>query len=163
VLVPQAGVPVGGSVADAPTVPQSDAYECTLDGNTRGLRAQDAGGPGAHVTPGNGYQINHGNRDAYLASPRPAMTAAPALSSVASAPVDLQTGKTGVDYAVQLNELRTQNQLERTAARHVAGRNCVQVGAAWVDDGFDSKMKTVTVKAQSAAYFRILERHPEVK
>src|SRR5262249_2518391 len=53
--------------------------------------------------------------------------------------------------------------LARAASQVVAGRNCVQVGAVWVDDGFYPKMPRVVVKAQSQAYFRILERHPAVK
>jgi Ca-activated chloride channel family protein len=76
---------------------------------------------------------------------------------------DLQTGKLGVDFAEQLSSLRNQNQLGQKASRQAAGRNCVDLSGAWVDDGYSAKMKTVTVKAQSEAYFRILERHPEVK
>src|SRR5262249_27218195 len=78
-------------------------------------------------------------------------------------PGDIQTGKLGVDFAEQLNNLRNQNQLGQMSARRAAGRNCVEINGAWIDDGFDVKMKTVMVKAQSAAYFRILERPPEVK
>jgi Ca-activated chloride channel family protein len=77
--------------------------------------------------------------------------------------VDLQTGKLGVDFALHLDNLRNQNQAGEAAARQAAGRNCVNVNGVWIDDGCKAGMKAVTVKAQSAAYFRILEIHPEVK
>jgi hypothetical protein len=33
----------------------------------------------------------------------------------------------------------------------------------WIDEAYEAKMKTVTVKATRDAYFRILERHPSVR
>jgi Ca-activated chloride channel family protein len=75
----------------------------------------------------------------------------------------VQQGQVGVDFAVMNNGLRFTNQLSRTASRNVQNRNVVEVGGVWIDDGFNAKMETVTVKAQSDAYFKILERHPEVK
>jgi Ca-activated chloride channel family protein len=77
--------------------------------------------------------------------------------------VNSTTGKLGVDLSEQLSALRNQSQLAQCAAREANGRRCVELGGAWIDDGFRAKMKRVTVKAQSAAYFRILERHPEMK
>jgi len=47
--------------------------------------------------------------------------------------------------------------------RLAAGRTCVNINGLWADQGFDAAMKRVTVKAMSAAYFRMLERHPELK
>lgn len=76
---------------------------------------------------------------------------------------NVQQGKVGVDFAVQNNNLRFQNQTSRTASRNVQNRNVVDVGGVWIDDGFNPKTETVSIKAQSEAYFRILERHPEVK
>jgi Ca-activated chloride channel family protein len=75
----------------------------------------------------------------------------------------VQAGKLGVDLSVQTNNLRNQNQLTRNALRRVANRNCLEIGGVWNDDGFNAKMPTVSVKAQSDAYFRILERQPQVK
>ena len=75
----------------------------------------------------------------------------------------VQNGRLGVDFAVQNNALRFQNQTVRTASRFVQNRNVIEVGGVWIDDGFNPKLDTVTVKAQSEAYFQILERHPEVK
>jgi Ca-activated chloride channel homolog len=75
----------------------------------------------------------------------------------------VQNGKLGVDFAVMNNALRVQNQMTRTASRNVQNRNVVDVGGVWIDDGFDAKMETVTIQAQSEAYFKILELHPEVK
>jgi Ca-activated chloride channel family protein len=98
----------------------------------------------------------------------PADGARPRSSAAAAQPAlpvlsELQTGKLGVDLSEQLSDLRNQSQVTRAAARQAFGRRCVQVGGVWIDDGFQAKMKTVIVKAQSAAYFRILERHPAMK
>jgi Ca-activated chloride channel family protein len=76
---------------------------------------------------------------------------------------DVQNGKLGVDFAVQNNALRVQQQLTNTASRNVQKRNVIEIGGVWIDDGFNAKMETVTIKAQSKAYFDLLERRPEVK
>ncbi len=75
----------------------------------------------------------------------------------------VQNGKLGVDFAVHNNALRFQNQTVRTASRFVQNRNVIEVGGVWIDDGFNAKLETVTIKAQSDAYFKLLDRHPEVK
>jgi Ca-activated chloride channel family protein len=82
---------------------------------------------------------------------------APALSG------DIQTGQRGVDMALYLNELRNQNQVAAKANRAVNGRNCLDVGGVWIDERFNGEVKTLNVKAQSDAYFRILEKHPKMK
>src|SRR5262249_26672967 len=75
----------------------------------------------------------------------------------------VQTGRLGVDLSVQSNNLRFQNRLSRTAQRNVNGRNCLEIGGVWIDEEFHAKTTAVTVKAMSDAYFRILERQPQVK
>ena len=45
----------------------------------------------------------------------------------------------------------------------MARRNCLELGGVWIDEGFTDKTPTLTVKAQSPAYFRILERQPQMK
>jgi Ca-activated chloride channel family protein len=75
----------------------------------------------------------------------------------------VQTGKLGVDLSIQTNQLRQQTRLERTAQRKVAGRMCIEIGGVWIDEGFKADMKTMVVKAQSDAYFKLLEKHPELK
>jgi Ca-activated chloride channel family protein len=75
----------------------------------------------------------------------------------------VQAGKLGVDLSVQMQNLRNQVRLDQTALRNVQGRNCLELGGVWIDEGFDPKMPTLVVKAQSDAYFRLLERHPKVK
>ena len=79
--------------------------------------------------------------------------------------IEVQQGKLGVDFAVQNNLLRNQDRLDNNNApsRKVQMRNVVDVGGIWIDDGFTPKMATVVVKSQSKAYFRMLERRPEVK
>ena len=75
----------------------------------------------------------------------------------------VQTGQVGVDLAVASNNLRCQERLTQTANRLVYGRNCLEIGGVWIDESFDAKMKTVVVKAQSDAYFRILAKQPKMK
>jgi Ca-activated chloride channel family protein len=75
----------------------------------------------------------------------------------------VQTGKLGVDLSIDSCNLRNQCQLTQTALRNVAGRNCLEVGGVWIDEGFDAKMPVVAVKCMSAAYFRILEKQPQLK
>ncbi len=54
--------------------------------------------------------------------------------------------------------------MEQTAQRQLLGRDCIEICGIWVDRGFDArKTKTVEVKALSDAYFRLLEKHPELK
>ncbi|MDH3719734.1 MAG: VWA domain-containing protein, partial [Planctomycetota bacterium] len=74
-----------------------------------------------------------------------------------------QLNKLGVDLAVCTNKLKCQQQLQATAVRRVANRNCMELGGVWIDDAFTARTPTVSVKAQSDAYFRILERQPQMK
>jgi Ca-activated chloride channel family protein len=53
--------------------------------------------------------------------------------------------------------------MENSALCTVGGRKCLDIGGVWVDEGFSSKLPRVVVKAQSDAYFRILERHAGIK
>jgi Ca-activated chloride channel family protein len=68
-----------------------------------------------------------------------------------------------VDVAVCSNNLRCQERLTQTAMRNVYGRNCMEIGGVWIDEGFTPEMKAVVVKAQSDAYFRILEKNSRMK
>lgn len=74
-----------------------------------------------------------------------------------------QEGKLGVDLAEASNNLRGQSRLAIAACQQAYGRNCVEVGGVWIDDRFKADTKAVVVKAQSEAYFRILEKQPKMK
>jgi Ca-activated chloride channel family protein len=74
-----------------------------------------------------------------------------------------QAEKLGVDLSLQTQNLRNQARLSCTAQKNVQGRSCMELGGVWIDDKFDPKLKAVTIKAQSNAYFRMLERQPTVK
>ena len=74
-----------------------------------------------------------------------------------------QVQQLGVELSVCTNNLKCQTQLNTTALRRVANRNCMEVGGVWIDEAFTSKTQTVSVKAQSEAYFRILELQPQMK
>jgi Ca-activated chloride channel homolog len=76
---------------------------------------------------------------------------------------ETQTGSLGVDVAVCANNLRNQDRLTLTANRLVNGRNCLEIGGVWIDQGYSADMKTLVVKAQSDAYFKLLELKPELK
>jgi Ca-activated chloride channel family protein len=76
---------------------------------------------------------------------------------------EVQAGKLGVDLSVDSNALRNQVRLTQTALQNVAGRNCLEINGVWIDEGFDAKMPALVVKSMSAAYFRMLERQPQVK
>src|SRR5262249_34830483 len=75
----------------------------------------------------------------------------------------VQSGKLGVDLAVLTNNLRAQEHLEKVTQKLVGGRRMLEIDGVWIDDGLDAKMPTVTVKALSEAYFRLLERQPQLK
>jgi Ca-activated chloride channel family protein len=72
-------------------------------------------------------------------------------------------GKSGVDYSIQLGQLKTESRQQRSATKVVGDRQLTETDGAWIDDGLDPKMPTVTIKAQSAAYFKLLERQPQLK
>lgn len=74
-----------------------------------------------------------------------------------------QINKLGVDLSVSTNALKYQSKLQANAIRRVQNRNCMELGGVWIDEEFTAKTLTVTVKAQSNAYFRILERQPKMK
>jgi Ca-activated chloride channel family protein len=96
----------------------------------------------------------------------PVAPAAPAPSvpaPSASCAVPLPTaGREGVDLSLLVNDLRTQTQVAQATAREVAGRTCRNLNGVWVDEGFTAKTKTVKIKAQSDAYFRLLEKQQQL-
>ena len=75
----------------------------------------------------------------------------------------VQEGKLGVELSLEAEGLRNQSRLTATAVKTVAGRNCVEFAGVWIDEDFDAKTPLVTVKAQSDAYFRLLERQPQLR
>ena len=74
-----------------------------------------------------------------------------------------QEGTLGVNLSLNNTQLRNQSQTAQTATRWLGTRNALEVGGIWIDEAYKADMKSVTVKAQSAAYFRLLERRPELQ
>lgn len=74
-----------------------------------------------------------------------------------------QKGKLGVDLAIASNNLRSQSRVSLTVNRQVNGRTLVDVGGIWVDQELKAETKEIVIKAQSDAYFRILEKQPLMK
>jgi Ca-activated chloride channel homolog len=68
-----------------------------------------------------------------------------------------------VDLSRVLNDMRNQVRVGSAANRQAAGRRCVNVDGAWIDEAANDKLPVVKIKAQSKAYFRILERHAQMK
>jgi len=75
----------------------------------------------------------------------------------------IQTGKDGVDLALASARMREQNRLDMSAVREVRGRRLMEIGGIWIDEQFTGKTKSLTIKAQSDAYFKLLEKQPELK
>jgi Ca-activated chloride channel family protein len=101
----------------------------------------------------------------YLYIPQSTVSSTPANVTFGPqlAPPTAQTGKEGVDLAMQLKDLHEQCQVNAAPTRQAGGRSFSQVNGVWLDQSADSKATMVTVKALSTAYFRMLERHPELK
>jgi Ca-activated chloride channel family protein len=74
-----------------------------------------------------------------------------------------QVRKLGVDLSVSTKDLKNQSQIQATAIRRVAKRNCMEFGGVWIDEAFTERTPTLSIKAQSDAYFQILERQPQMK
>jgi Ca-activated chloride channel family protein len=103
------------------------------------------------------------NYDATFWSEAPARAPQGGAAAPAPPPATAQTGKEGVDLAVLLNALRSEEQAGAALTRQAGGRTCVRLGGVWTDQGFNKDMKTVRVKALSDAYFRLLAKRPELK
>ena len=104
-------------------------------------------------------------------SPATACTAAPgasAFSASATAMADPnaplpQAGKEGVDFALALDSLRNGDRVSGKTPRKAAGHRCYEIGGVWVDEGCKAGMKTLVVKAQSVAYFRLMAKQPQLR
>ncbi|MFT3881544.1 MAG: VIT and VWA domain-containing protein [Gemmatales bacterium] len=74
-----------------------------------------------------------------------------------------QQGQLGVDYAYQLNNLKNQNQQGRGAQRSANKRSCIEINGVWIDEEFKKDTPTLNIKTMSNAYFKLLEKKPEMK
>lgn len=80
---------------------------------------------------------------------------------VAGAPA---SGKEAIELAQRLAGLKAAGRVnEAPVVKEVGGRRFRMVEDAWVDDRFDPSAGRLTVLAFGSAYFRLLERHPELK
>lgn len=87
-----------------------------------------------------------------------------AMQALASGQPDaVQSGKLGVDLSVELNRLRNLQHLDVRDQHRVGDRVFQRIAGVWIDTAFKDKTPVVTVKAQSAAYFLILDRCAEAK
>lgn len=73
----------------------------------------------------------------------------------------MQSGELGVNLSVEVDKLRRQTLLARSDQRQACGHDFQLMAGIWLDRAFQEKAPTITVKAQSDAYFRILEQYPE--
>ncbi|MBJ7431981.1 MAG: VWA domain-containing protein [Gemmataceae bacterium] len=75
----------------------------------------------------------------------------------------VQGGKMGVDLSVQNQNFRDQITVSETAIKQISGRSMIEVGGVWIDEGFQKSMPTMVIQAQSDAYFRLLEKQPQLR
>ena len=75
----------------------------------------------------------------------------------------VQGGKMGVDLSVQNQSFRDQITVSETAIKQISGRSMIEVGGVWIDEGFQKSMPTMVIQAQSDAYFRLLEKQPQLR
>ena len=75
----------------------------------------------------------------------------------------VQGGKMGVDLSVQNQSFRDQTTVSETAIKQISGRSMIEVGGVWIDEGFQKSMPTMIIQAQSDAYFRLLEKQPQLR
>jgi Ca-activated chloride channel family protein len=76
---------------------------------------------------------------------------------------EVQEGKLGVDLSCEYSNLRNQTRLTRTATQRIGDCNVLEVGGVWIDERYTAKMQTVTVKAMSNAYFKMLDVEPSLR
>lgn len=69
----------------------------------------------------------------------------------------------GVELSIALNELKNQSQVTKKAQRSVLGRNLIDINGAWIDDQLKQETPKFEIKPMSNAYFKLLEKHPEMK
>jgi Ca-activated chloride channel family protein len=74
-----------------------------------------------------------------------------------------QAGKEGVDFALALDALRNGDRVSGKTPRKAAGHRCYEIAGVWVDEGCKAGMKTLVVKAQSEAYFRLMAKQPQLR
>jgi Ca-activated chloride channel family protein len=90
--------------------------------------------------------------------------AAPAISGAGAAPnAQAKQDQSGVELSIALNELKNQSQVTKKAQRSVLGRNLVDINGAWIDDQLKQETPKFEIKPMSNAYFKLLEKHPEMK
>jgi Ca-activated chloride channel family protein len=75
----------------------------------------------------------------------------------------LDEGKSGVDLTVTMKELKEEKQVRTSAVVRANGRNLIEIGGVWVDEGFAEKTPALTIKYLSDAYFKVLEKHADMK
>jgi hypothetical protein len=74
-------------------------------------------------------------------------------------------GKESVDASVYLRKLRESDQAgegRMAQFRRANNQRYVQYRGVWLDDRFEAEHQVTAVRFASAAYFRILELHPEL-
>lgn len=74
-----------------------------------------------------------------------------------------QTGALGVDLSVQSNALRDQSRVALSPIRKIADHTLLEIGGVWIDERYQADVPTFTVQALSPAYFRLLERRPQLR
>ena len=115
-------------------------------GGGMSMRSRVLSDPLAQVRPNEGPEAK---------APPPAPSPAPAATMGA---------KEAIDLAQRLSDLKTAGRAEGSdTVRTLDGRRFRKVDAAWVDERFEPSSPTLKLRFLGKAYFRLLERHPELK
>jgi hypothetical protein len=79
-------------------------------------------------------------------------------------PITAESGKPAIEFAQRLAELKNGDRLQDApVVKTIHGRTYHQIGDVWVDDQYKTGAAALTIKPFGASYFRLLERHPELK
>ena len=76
-----------------------------------------------------------------------------------------KSGKEAIQVSESIQEYRRRDKDvgDRSVVRHIGDRLFTLIGGRWVDSKYKKEMKSVKVAFASEAYFKLLEKHPDLK
>jgi Ca-activated chloride channel family protein len=76
-----------------------------------------------------------------------------------------KSGREAVQFSESIQEYRRRDKDvgESSVVRHVGDRLFTLIGGRWVDSKYKKEMKTIKVAFADEAYFKLLEKHPDLK
>jgi len=76
-----------------------------------------------------------------------------------------KSGSEAVQLSESIREYRRRDKDvgDSSVVRHIGGRLFTLIGGRWVDSKYKKEMKTIKVAFADEAYFKLLEKHPDLK